>query len=134
MSNGAGSKSVDVDVLIVGAGPSGLAAALELRNRGVDRVLVVDREEHAGGIPRHAVHLGFGVRDMHRLLNGPQYAARYVRLAQRAGAEVRAGTTVVEWVGNTALALTSATGCEEITAAATLLATGCRERPRSARL
>src|SRR5438874_2603688 len=96
-----------VDVLIVGGGPSGLAAAIELRRLGIARVLVVDREDRAGGIPRHAAHTGFGVRDLHRILSGPQYAARYVRLAEVAGVEVRTSTTVTGWSGPTTLDLTS---------------------------
>ena len=123
-----------VDVLIVGAGPAGLAAAVDLRRLGVPRVLVVDREEQAGGIPRHAAHTGFGLRDMHRLLTGPQYATRYVRLAVDAGAELRTSTTVTDWIGPTTLSLTSPAGLAEVNAKAVVLATGCRERPRPARL
>ncbi|HVO27114.1 MAG TPA: FAD-dependent oxidoreductase, partial [Candidatus Margulisiibacteriota bacterium] len=82
------SPTHNADVLIVGAGPAGLAAAIELRRLGVSRVVVVDREEQAGGIPRHAAHTGFGLRDMHRMLTGPQYAMRYVRLAADAGVEL----------------------------------------------
>ena len=128
------SATHNVDVLIVGAGPAGLAAALELRRLGVPRVLVVDREEQAGGIPRHAAHIGFGVRDMHRLLTGPQYAARYVRLAGEAGVELHTGATVTGWTGPTALSVTSPAGLAEVSAKAVVLATGCRERPRTARL
>ncbi len=126
--------SAAVDVLVVGGGPAGLAAAIELRRLGVARVLVVDREEEAGGIPRHAAHIGFGLRDLHRLLTGPQYAARYLRLAEHAGVEVRKGVSVTRWSGPTTLNLTSSGGIEEITARAIVLATGCRERPRPARL
>ena len=124
----------NLDVLIVGAGPAGLATALELRRLGVPRVLVVDREEQAGGIPRHAAHTGFGLRDMHRLLAGPQYAARYVRLAREAGVELQTGMTVTGWAAPTTLAVTSAAGLAEVSARAVVLATGCRERPRTARL
>jgi len=122
-----------IDVLIVGGGPAGLAAAIELRRLGVGRVVVVEREEQAGGIPRHAAHIGFGVRDMHRLFMGPQYAARYVRLAERSGVEVRTGTSVIDWHGATMLSTTSPAGLTAISATAVLLATGCRERPRAAR-
>ena len=59
------------EVVIVGAGPSGLAAAAELRRAGVGSVVVIDRERAAGGIPRHAQHSGFGLRDLHRPLSGP---------------------------------------------------------------
>jgi len=123
-----------VDVLVIGGGPAGLAAALELRRRGVARVLVVDREAQAGGVPRHTTHSGFGVRDLHTLLSGPQYAARYVRLAEAAGVAVRTGTTATDWIGPTAVSLTSAGGIEGVEARAIILATGCRERPRAARL
>ncbi len=78
---GAPAASTEVDVLIVGAGPAGLAAGIELRRLGVGRVLVVDREQTAGGVPRHSVHTGFGLRDLHRVLSGPRYAERYVGVA-----------------------------------------------------
>jgi len=125
---------VKVDVLIAGAGPAGLAAAVELRRAGVGRVLVADREETAGGVPRHCQHTGFGLRDLHRALTGPAYARRYAALAARAGAEIRTGTTVTGWAGDRELTLTSPHGIETVHAAAVLLATGCRERPRPARL
>lgn len=124
----------DSDVLIIGAGPAGLAAALELRRRGVGRVVVVDREEQLGGTPRHAAHLGFGLRDMHRLLTGPQYAARYVRLAKNAGVDLRPGVSVTHWSGPRSVTVTGPGGRRDLTARAIVLATGCRERPRAARL
>ncbi|HYB89070.1 MAG TPA: FAD-dependent oxidoreductase [Streptosporangiaceae bacterium] len=88
---------MNVDVLIAGAGPAGLAAGIELRRLGVSRVLIVDREAEAGGIPRHSAHTGYGLRDLHRVMTGPGYARHYVQAAVRAGAEVRAGTTVTGW-------------------------------------
>jgi thioredoxin reductase len=128
---------VDVDVLIVGAGPAGLTAAAELRRLGVPRVLVADREAAPGGIPRHSLHTGYGLRDLHRVLSGPAYARALADAALRSGAELRTGCTVTELrAGEDALCavLTSASGIEEVRPAAVLLATGCRERPRAARL
>jgi thioredoxin reductase len=122
------------DVCIVGGGPAGLAAAIELRRLGVAGVLVVDRESGAGGIPRHADHIGFGLRDMYRVLTGPQYARRYVRLATEAGVEIRTATTVTDWTTPATLRLTSPSGLTAVAARAVILATGCRERPRAARL
>ncbi|MDX6391100.1 MAG: hypothetical protein QOJ73_2163 [Streptosporangiaceae bacterium] len=122
------------DVLIVGGGPAGLAAAVELRRAGAGRVLVVDREAAAGGIPRHCLHTGYGLRDLHRLLDGPAYARRYADAAAAAGAEVRAASTVTGWTGQHVVTVTSARGVETVEATAVLLATGCRERPRTARL
>jgi thioredoxin reductase len=125
---------VNVDVLIAGAGPAGLAAAIELRRFGAGRVLVVDREAEAGGIPRHSAHAGYGLRDLHRVMTGPGYARHYAQAAARAGVQIRTQTTITGWPGPGSATLTSAEGIETVTAAAVLLATGCRERPRAARL
>jgi thioredoxin reductase len=122
-----------VTVIIVGAGPAGLAAALELRRRGERDVLVLEREAVAGGIPRHARHQGFGLRDQRRPLSGPAYARRYARLAEQA-AELRTETMVTGWSPDGPLELTGPGGPETIEPDAVILATGCRERPRSARL
>jgi len=73
----------DAPVVVVGGGPAGLACAIELRRRGVADVVVLEREQQAGGIPRHSNHQGFGVRDVHRLMSGPRYASRYVAHARR---------------------------------------------------
>ena len=125
---------MNVDVLIVGAGPAGLAAAAELRRLGAGQVLVADREQQPGGVPRHSAHTGYGMRDLHRVLTGPAYARRYAAAAAAAGAEIRTGTTVTGWAGNGRATLTSSSGIETVSARAVLLATGCRERPRPARL
>lgn len=121
------------DVVIVGAGPAGLAAAIELRKESVD-VVVLDREAEAGGIPRDCVHQGFGLRDLHRAMTGPAYARRYTRVAEAMGAQVFTDATVTGWSLDGSLEVTSPRGRETITAEAVVLATGCRERPRAARL
>jgi thioredoxin reductase len=122
------------DVLVVGGGPAGLVAAAELCRLGVEAVLLVERERDAGGIPRHAAHHGFGLRDLHRSVSGPEYARRLTERAQRAGAELRLGTQVTGWAPDRALQLTGPAGRSAVRAGAVVLATGVRERPRSARL
>jgi thioredoxin reductase len=121
-------------VVVIGAGPAGLAAAVELRRSGTPDVLMVEREAAVGGIPRHAKHQGFGLRDLRRPLDGPAYARRYAGLAAAAGAELRTETMVTGWSPAGALELTGPGGRETIDPDAVILATGCRERPRSARL
>ncbi len=127
----------DGPVAVVGGGPAGLAAAVELRRLGVREVVVLEREAEAGGIPRHARHQGFGLRDLRRPLSGPAYARRWAELAREAGAEVLEETMVTGWEPASesgALELTSPRGRATLDPAAVVLATGCRERPRSARL
>ncbi|MCT9079194.1 NAD(P)/FAD-dependent oxidoreductase [Streptomyces fulvoviolaceus] len=122
----------EVAVLVVGAGPAGLAAAARLAAAGVRRVEVLDREQQAGGVPRHCAHGGYGTW-LHPL-TGPEYARFLVTAAQGAGAAVRAGVTALDWAGPLALHTVGALGPEVIGARAVVLATGARERPRAARL
>ncbi len=122
------------DAIIVGGGPAGLACAIELHRRGVESVLVLERESKAGGIPRHCGHQGFGLRDLRRALSGPAYARRYTELAARAGVRVREEAMVTGWSRDGGLEVTSPDGRETLRAPAIVLATGCRERPRAARL
>lgn len=129
----------EIDVVVVGAGPAGLSAAAAIRRGGgcALRVLVLERELEAGGIPRHARHQGFGLRDLHRSLNGPDYAARLRAAALAAGVDLRVGSQVTGWDTTSEglrLRVTSIDGVGALRARAVVLATGCRERPRSARL
>jgi glycerol-3-phosphate dehydrogenase len=121
------------DVLIVGAGPAGLSAAIELKKQGVKNILVVDRESEAGGMPRFCHHTGFGRADLWRMYSGPRYARYYRELAEKHGVEIHTSTTITGWHENK-LVFTSPNGLGEIEAKAVLLATGIRERPRAARM
>ena len=123
-----------MSVAIVGAGPAGLTAARELGRLGVRDVVVVERERDPGGIPRHAPHQGFGLRDLRRPLAGPAYARRLSELASAAGAELRTETMVTGWSPDGPLELTSPGGRDLLEPDAVILTSGCRERPRSARL
>ena len=132
------------DVLIVGAGPAGLATAIELKKQGIRNILVVEREPEAGGMPRMCHHTGFGRADLWRMYSGPRYARYYRELAERHDVEVRTSTTVLGWNAPTPalsprerghkMSFTSPSGLGEIEAQAVLLATGVRERPRAARM
>jgi thioredoxin reductase len=126
-----------VDVLVVGGGPSGLAAAAQCAALGLGSVVVLEREADAGGIPRHSHHTGYGLRDLHRVTTGPQYAQSWVERAEAAGGQIRTTTMVTELDATgprPRVHVTSPEGRTTIAAHALVLATGCRERPRSARL
>ena len=110
----------DRTVAIVGGGPAGLSAAIALRRLGVGAVTVYEREQQAGGIPRHTDHLGFGMRDLHRVMTGPRYVRALVRRANEAGVQLRVGAPVFS--------------LDDLDVDAVVLATGVRERPRAARL
>ncbi len=119
-------------ILVVGAGPAGLTAATELAR--THQVVLFDRESAAGGIPRHSAHTGYGIRDLHRVMTGPNYARRLVERAREAGVDIRTESTVTGWAGDHSLVVTSPHGRVQWDADAVILATGARERPRSARL
>ncbi|MFE4660635.1 FAD-dependent oxidoreductase [Streptomyces hydrogenans] len=129
-----GRTARSVDVLVVGAGPAGLAAAARLAAAGAGRVEVLEREPEPGGVPRLCVHPGFGADPQGRALDGPGSARRAVRAAVRAGAVLRTGVSATGWAGPLALETTAPTGLETVEARAVVLATGARERARPARL
>jgi len=122
------------DVLIIGAGPAGLSAALELKKLGIKDIVIAERESEAGGIPRMCGHTGFGLRDLHRVMTGPNYARKYREMAEQAGIRIATNTTITGWEDKNQVSFTSPDGIGSIEAKSILLATGVRERPRSARL
>lgn len=123
-----------IDVAVIGAGPSGLSAAIALKTAGVARVVVLEREPQAGGIPRHCNHPPFGMREFGRILKGPDYAARIVRQARKADVEIHVATTVTDIKAGGMLSISTPDGVCEITPSRVIYATGVRETPRSARL
>ncbi|HEU5037294.1 MAG TPA: FAD-dependent oxidoreductase [Nocardioides sp.] len=131
---GGASRLLRPRVAVVGGGPAGLTAAMNLAARLDGEVLVLEREREAGGIPRHSDHLGYGIRDLGRFTSGPRYAATLRDRALEAGAILRTGATVTDWAGPRAVNVTTPEGRLRVEADCVVLATGARERPRSARL
>ena len=126
-------NAISVDILIVGAGPAGLAAAIAAKQAGVDNLVVLEREENAGGILRQCIHNGFGLHRFKEELTGPEYAQRDINTAAELGIDVRTGVTVLSVdPDKTVTAISKKYGLQIFKAKAVVLAMGCRERPRGA--
>ena len=123
-----------VDVLVIGAGPAGLAAAQAAKADGIDNLLVLEREHNPGGILRQCIHNGFGLHRFKEELTGPEYAQRDIDKANEMGIEIQTDTTVlsVDGENHTVTCVSRERGVEVIQAKSIVLAMGCRERPRGA--
>ncbi len=120
------------DVIIVGAGAAGLSAARVLRRAGVQKILVLERESRAGGLPRHSDHPGFGFSQFKRPYRGPDYAARLIKECE--GIDIRTSATVCDILPGGALSVASQSGMDQFSAKAVLLTTGTREMAGVSRL
>jgi len=126
-------KRLTCDVLVIGGGPAGLAAAYQSRQSGAQRVLVIERNRELGGILPQCIHNGFGVRIFNSDLTGPEYASRWARQAREAGVEFLTGAMVLDIKRDLNVMATSEhMGLVRVDTKALVLAMGCRERPRGA--
>ena len=122
-----------VDILIIGAGPAGMAAAIAAREAGADSILVLEREAEIGGILKQCIHNGFGLHRFHEELTGPEYAQRDINRLKELAISVHCSTMVISIdSGKCVTAVSRERGVERIQAKAIILAMGCRERPRGA--
>lgn len=119
-------------VIVIGAGPAGLAAAIEAKKQGATDVLLIEREPRTGGILNQCIHDGFGVVRFNKSLTGPEYARVFMEEANRVGIEMLTGTMVIGITPDRRVTVVNPKGLKSYMAGAVVLAMGCRERTRGA--
>lgn len=126
-------NTLNLDTAIIGSGPAGLAAAVEARRLGIKDLVVFERNDRPGGILNQCIHNGFGISKFKAELTGPEYATRYIRMAEDQGVNIELNSMVLDLDKDKTIDVASARhGIKRYRCKSIVLAMGCRERPRGA--
>lgn len=123
---------IQKDVIIIGGGPAGLAAAVELHKKGITDILILEREKHLGGILRQCIHDGFGLTRFKTTLSGPEYAQRFIDEVQERKIPYLTEAAVTKVTPEKEVTVVTREGLLNYQAKAVILTMGCRERTRGA--
>ena len=126
-------KNLFYDIVVIGGGPAGLAAAIEARKNDARKILLLEREKELGGILQQCIHNGFGLHIFKKELTGPEYAENFIDELQGLDIEYKLDTMVLDISKSRVVtAINPKEGLLKICAKAVILAMGCRERTRGA--
>ncbi len=118
------------DIVIIGGGPAGMAAAVEAHQKGIENILILERENQLGGILLQCIHNGFGIHEFKEELTGPEFAQRYIDMVDELGINYLLDTTVTSITEDKVVSYISKEGYKSISAKSIIFAMGCKERSR----
>lgn len=118
-----------IDLLVIGGGSAGMAAAIQAKKEGIDDILIVEKDEHLGGILNQCIHNGFGLTEFKEELTGPEYLSRFVEQVKELGIPYVTNTMVIDMTKDKIVTISNKDkGVEIVKARAIVMATGCYER------
>ena len=120
------------DLIIIGAGPAGLSAAVTAHEAGLEKILLIERDSELGGILNQCIHNGFGLHLFKEELTGPEFAGRFIEKLRATNVEIMSDTMVLDISEDHTVSLVNSRGYQHIKGKAIILAMGCRERTRGA--